>query len=90
MNKQEAHQILDNYKSSSTKQINEALLKLGDLDGLKDSTNPYRALRDYGSNKGLAGPSEVQNQGIRSMSLWAVVRHWQRNKAADRSTESIV
>ena len=80
MNKQEAHEILDNYKSSSLKQINEALIKTGDLDGLKDTTNPYRTLRKHGYDEGLDRSGEVQSQGVGGLSLWHVVRYWSANQ----------
>jgi hypothetical protein len=81
MNKQQAHQILDNYKSSSLLLINQALICLGDLDVHQYSTSPYRTLRKDGVDQGLAGPCEVQDKGARGMSIGTVVRHWIANQA---------
>ena len=79
MNKQKAHEILDNYKSSSLIDINKALILTGDLDVHQYSTSPYRTLRRDGVDQGLAGTSEIESEGIRGMSLWTVVRHWKAN-----------
>jgi len=90
MNIQEAHEILDNYKSSSLIDINKALIRTGDLDAHQNSTSPYRTLRKDGFNQRLAGASETEIQGVRSLPLWTVVRHWKANQAADGQTESIL
>lgn len=80
MNKQKAHEILDNYKSSSLIDINKALIRTGDLDVHQYSTSPYRTLRKDGADEGLAGSGEVERKAIGGMSLWTVVRHWQASK----------
>ena len=80
MNKQKAHEILDNYKSSSLIDINKALIRTGDLDVHQYSTSPYRTLRRDGADEGLAGSGEVERKAIGGMSLWTVVRHWQASK----------
>ena len=80
MNKQKAHEILDNYKSSSLIDINKALIRTGDLDVHQYSTSPYRTLRRDGADEGLAGTGEVERKAIGGMSLWTVVRHWQASK----------
>ena len=80
MNKQLAHEILDNYKSSSLIEINKALIRTGDLDVHQHTTSPYRTLRRDGADEGLAGSGEVERKAIGGMSLWTVVRHWQASK----------
>lgn len=80
MNKQLAHEILDNYKSSSLIDINKALIRTGDLDVHQHTTSPYRTLRRDGADEGLAGSGEVERKAIGGMSLWTVVRHWQASK----------
>lgn len=80
MNKQKAHEILDNYKSSSLIDINKALIRTGDLDVHQYSTSPYRTLCRDGADEGLAGSGEVERKAIGGMSLWTVVRHWQASK----------
>ena len=87
MNKQKAHEILDNYKSSSLIEINKALIRTGDLDVHQHTTSPYRTLRRDGVDEGLAGTGEIESEGIRGMSLWTVVRHWKANQATYRQTE---
>ena len=87
MNKQQAHQILDNYKSSSLLLINQALICLGDLDVHQYSTNPYRTLRKSSYNQGLAGIYEVSGEGTRNLSIGTVVRYWAANQATHRSVE---
>ena len=80
MNKQLAHEILDNYKSSSLIDINKALIRTGDLDVHQYSTSPYRTLRRDGADEGLAGVCEGASERTRGMSLWTVVKHWQASK----------
>jgi len=87
MNIQQAHEILDNYKSSSLIDINKALIRTGDLDVHQHTTSPYRTLRRDGADEGLAGTGEIESEGIRGMSLWTVVRHWKANQATYRRTE---
>ena len=87
MNKQKAHEILDNYKSSSLIDINKALIRTGDIDVHQNTTSPYRTLRRDGVDQGLAGTGEIESKGIRGMSLWTVVRHWKANQATYRQTE---
>ena len=76
MNKQQAHEILDNYKSSSLRDINKALIVTGDADIHQNTTSPYRTLRHYGHDEGLAGAGEMERAPTGGMSLWTVVRHW--------------
>ena len=80
MTRLQAHEILDNYKSSSLLLINQALICLGDLDVHQYSTSPYRTLCRDGADEGLAGTGEVERKAIGGMSLWTVVRHWQASK----------
>lgn len=87
MNKQEAHEILDNYKSSSLIDINKALIRTGDLDVHQYTTSPYRTLRRDGADEGLVGSGEVERKAIGGMSLWTVVRHWKADQATYRRTE---
>lgn len=87
MNKQKAHEILDNYKSSSLIDINKALIRTGDLDVHQYSTSPYRTLRKDGADEGLAGVCEGESERTRGMSLWTVVRHWKADQATYRRTE---
>ena len=87
MNKQKAHEILDNYKSSSLIDINKALIRTGDLDVHQHTTSPYRTLRRDGADEGLAGTGKIESEGIRGMSLWTVVRHWKADQATYRRTE---
>ena len=84
MNKQQAHEILDNYKSSSLLLINQALIATGDLDVHQYSTSPYRTLRNSSVDQGLAGTCEVQDKGARGMSIGTVVRYWAANQGANR------
>ena len=87
MNKQKAHEILDNYKSSSLIDINKALIRTGDLDVHQYSTSPYRTLRRDGADEGLVGVCEGASERTRGMSLWTVVRHWKADQATYRRTE---
>lgn len=87
MNKQEAHEILDNYKSSSLKQINEALIRTGDLDILRDTTKAHRSLHQHGYDRWMDRPCEIESQGVRGMSLWTVVRHWKTNQTTNTREE---
>ena len=83
MNKQQAHEILDNYKSSSLLLINQALICLGDLDVHQYSTSPYRTLRNSSDDEGLDRSGEVQDKGARGMSIETVVRYWAANQGAN-------
>ena len=83
MTHSQAHQILDNYKSSSLLLINQALICLGDLDVHQYSTSPYRTLRNSSDDQGLAGSCEVQDKGARGVSIGTVVRYWAANQGAN-------
>jgi len=83
MNKDKAHEILDNYKSSSLIHIRQALIATGDLDVHQYSTSPYRTLRNSSDDQRLAGPCEVQDKGARGVSIGTVVRYWAANQGAN-------
>ena len=83
MTRLQAHEILDNYKSSSLLLINQALICLGDLDVHQYSTNPHRTLRKSSYDQGLAGIYEVSGEGTRNLSIGTVVRYWAANQGAN-------
>ena len=83
MNKQQAHQILDNYKSNCLKQINEALLHTGDLDAFQDSTGAYRTLRDYGNESCYVRSRQISDEGIGEGFKWTLDWHRKRNRSED-------
>lgn len=77
MTRFQAHKILDNYKSSSLLQINQALIVTGDADLHQNTTSSYRTLCKPSDDERMVGAGEVECQATRGMSLWTVVRHWQ-------------
>jgi hypothetical protein len=81
MNIQEAHEILDNYKSSSLIDINKALFRTGDLDVHQYATSLDRTLRHYGIGERLDRSGSFPSKGVRVLPLWNVVRHWKANQA---------
>ena len=83
MNKQQAHQILDNYKSSCLKQINEALLHTGDLDAFQDSTGAYRTLRDYGNESCYVRTRQIEGAGIGERFNWTLDWNRKRDQGAN-------
>ena len=83
MNKQEAHEILDNYKSSSRQQINEALLHTGDLDAFQDSTGTYRTLRKDGLESCYVRSREIEGERIGERFNWTMDWHRKRNRSED-------
>ena len=83
MNKQQAHEILDNYKSSSRQQINEALLHTGDLDAFQDSTGTYRTLRKDGLESCYVRSRQIEGTGIGEGFKWTLDWHRKRNRTED-------
>lgn len=83
MNKQEAHKILDNYKSNSLISINRALIATGDLDVYQDPTRPSRALRQDGLESCYVRLREMQSAGIGEGFNWTMDWNRKRNRSED-------
>ena len=80
MNKQEAHEILDNYKSNSLISINRALIATGDLDVYQDPTRPSRALRQDGFESCYVRSRQIEGTGIGEGFKWTLDWHRKRNR----------
>lgn len=83
MNKQEAHEILDNYKSSSLINIRQALIATGDLDVQEDPTRPSRALRKDGAESCYVRSREIEGERIGERFNWTLDWHRKRNRNED-------
>ena len=83
MNKDRAHEILDNYKSSSLINIRHALIITGDLDVQEDPTRPSRALRQDGFESCYVRLREMQSAGIGEGFNWTMDWNRKRNRNED-------
>ena len=83
MNKDRAHEILDNYKSSSLINIRHALIITGDLDVQEDPTRPSRALRQDGLESCYVRLREMQSAGIGEGFNWTMDWNRKRNRNED-------
>jgi hypothetical protein len=83
MNKQEAHEILDNYKSSSLINIRQALIATGDLNVQEDPTRPSRALRKDGAESCYVRSREIEGAGTGERFNWTMDWHRKRNRSED-------
>ena len=83
MDKQQAHEILDNYKSSSLINIRNALIVTGDLDVHQDPTVPSRALRKDGAESCYVRSRTIEGEGIGEGFNWTLDWHRKRNRTED-------
>lgn len=83
MNKDRAHEILDNYKSSSLINIRQALIATGDLDVHEDPKRPSRALRKDGAESCYVRSREIEGEGIGEGFKWTLDWHRKRNRTED-------
>lgn len=83
MNKDRAHEILDNYKSSSLINIRQALIATGDLDVQEDPTRPSRALRQDGAESRYVRSRQISDEGIGEGFKWTLDWHRKRNRTED-------
>jgi len=87
MTNYEANGILDAVKAGFGKeftahQINEALLKTGDLDVFRHTEQPNRTLCTDGFESSNDRPSAAENQRAARMRLEVVGRYWVANQNA--------
>ena len=83
MNRFQAHEILDNYKSSSLMDINKALIATGDLDVQEDPTRPSRALRQDGAESCYVRSREIEGAGTGERFNWTMDWNRKRNRNED-------
>ena len=83
MTKDRAHEILDNYKSSSLINIRHALIATGDLDVHQDPTLPSRALRQDGLESCYVRTREMDGTGIGEGFKWTLDWNRKRNRSED-------
>ena len=83
MTKDRAHEILDNYKSSSLINIRHALIATGDLDVHQDSTVPSRALRQDGVESCYVRSRQIEGEGVGEGFKWTLDWHRKRNRTED-------
>ena len=83
MNKDRAHEILDNYKSSSLINIRHALIATGDLDVQENPTVPSRALRKDGAESCYVRSRTIEGEGIGEGFNWTLDWHRKRNRSED-------
>ena len=83
MTKDRAHEILDNYKSSSLINIKQALITTGDLNVQEDPTRPSRALRKDGAESCYVRSREIEGAAIGERFNWTLDWHRKRNRSED-------
>ena len=83
MTKDRAHEILDNYKSSSLINIRQALIATGDLDVYEDPARPSRALRQDGLESCYVRSRQIEGEGIGEGFKWTLDWHRKRNRTED-------
>jgi len=83
MTKDRAHEILDNYKSSSLINIRQALIATGDLDVYEDPSRPSRALRQDGLESCYVRSRQIEGEGIGEGFKWTLDWHRKRNRTED-------
>jgi hypothetical protein len=86
MDKGMAHALLNQAKLGmgiTLQQINEALLKTGDLDVFRHTEQPNRTLCTDGFESCNDRPSAAENQRAARMRLETVGRYWVANQDAD-------
>jgi hypothetical protein len=87
MDKGMAHALLNQAKLGmdiTLQQINEALLKTGDLDVFRHTEQVNRTLCTDGFESSDHRPSKAQDQRAARMRLEVVGRYWAANQNADR------
>ena len=87
MDKGMAHALLNQARLGmdiTLEQINEALLKTGDLDVFRHTEQPYRTLCTDGFESCDHRPSKAENQRAARVRLELVGRYWAANQNADR------
>jgi hypothetical protein len=85
MDKGMAHALLNQAKLGmgiTLEQINEALLKTGDLDVFRHTEQPNRTLCTDGFESSNDRPSAAENQRAARMRLEVVGRYWVANQNA--------
>jgi hypothetical protein len=85
MDKGMAHALLNQAKLGmgiTLDQINEALLKTGDLDVFRHTEQPNRTLCTDGFESSNDRPSAAENQRAARMRLEVVGRYWVANQDA--------
>jgi len=86
MDKGMAHALLNQAKLGmgiTLDQINEALLKTGDLDVFRHTEQPNRTLCTDGFESCNDRPSAAENQRAARLRLETVGRYWVANQDAD-------
>jgi hypothetical protein len=83
MTKDRAHEILDNYKSSSLINIRQALIATGDLDVYEDPSRPSRALRQDGLESCYVRSRQIEGEGIGEGFKWTLDWNRKRNRTED-------
>lgn len=83
MTKDRAHEILDNYKSSSLINIRHALIATGDLDVQEYPSRPSRALRQDGLESCYVRSRQIEGEGIGEGFKWTLDWHRKRNRTED-------